>query len=53
MKQIKVNEFDAVNAWNEAEELLTSLYELSDVDLIENREALKERAYAIHPYIFG
>jgi hypothetical protein len=47
MKQIKVNEFDVVNAWNEAEELLTSLHELSDEELIECREALKERAYAI------
>ena len=34
---------DVLFAWNEVEETITSLNELSDVELINNREALRER----------
>ena len=41
MKEIKQ---DVIFAWNEAEELMTSLIELNDFDLIDNRESLIVRA---------
>ena len=42
MKQELKN--DLVASWNEAEELKTSLDELSDNELIDCRESLKERS---------
>ena len=41
MEEIKQ---DVIFAWNEAEELMTSLIELNDFDLIDNRESLIVRA---------
>jgi len=41
MKEIKQ---DIIFAWNEAEELMTSLIDLNDFDLINNRESLITRA---------
>jgi uncharacterized membrane-anchored protein YjiN (DUF445 family) len=40
LKEIKN---DLIATWNEVEETLTSLNELTDDELIENKEALKER----------
>ena len=39
---------DAINtAWNEAEELHSGLEEMTDEEVIETREALKQRAYNV------
>jgi len=38
---------DLIASWNEAEELNTSLRELSDTDLIECRQALIKRSESI------
>ena len=39
---------DAINtAWNEAEEIHSGLNEMTDEEVIETREALKQRAYNV------
>ena len=47
MEKTKVATWRLIEAWNEAEELFTSLGTLTDAELAENRVALARRAYAI------
>ena len=51
MKNIKIKEYELVFSWNEAEELLHSLTELTDDEIIECREALKLRAERIVKFL--